>query len=785
MNSYSWPSNIFYILFFSVICFQLSAQRYTVSGKITDNETGEDLLGASVSVNSGQTGTSTNEYGFFTITLPAGKITIDFSYIGLTTKRCQFDLQADTVLNISLSSDAMTEEVIVVAGSNAEKVNSTQMGVEELSGKEIKEIPVVFGEADVLKVLQLKPGIKNGGEGTAGLFVRGGSPDQNLFILDEAAVYNPTHLFGIFSTFNADAISNVKLYKAGFPAEYGSKLSSVIDIRLREGNKKKFVVSGGIGLISSRLMVEGPLVKDKSSFLISGRRTYVDLITSLVNKVNEDNEDWNPIPDYSFHDFNAKFNIRLSEKDRLYISAYYGRDFFIFKDDQIRFNFNWGNIASTIRWNRALTPKLFMNNSITLSDYVYKIKNTFDEFGVELGSGIRDLNLKSDYSWTPNTAHSVKYGIHGTYHFFSVNRFDAGNGQDIQFQAGNNYHGGELAAYIADDWTVNDRFSMNYGLRLSSFYNEKFFGGIEPRLSMKYSVQENFSLKASYTRMYQYIHLVSSSGATLPTDVWYPSNPRVKPQSSDMLSLGGAYALGRDYFFSFEGYYKWLYGQVDFRDGAQLFVNDELDKEFVFGKGNTYGAEIYLEKKNGPIRGWIGYTLSWAMRQFPDIMDGSPFPSSSDRRHDLSVVSTLDMGDIFPNAKFFKKVPITLSLSWVYSTGKAYSLPEQRMIFTDITGNNPFRFIPVYSQRNAYRLPDYHRLDFGAVIKLLSKKRFKSDLTLSVYNMYNRYNVFFIYIAPEYAPGTEDSPLAIPERFQAKAVTLLPIIPTITWNFEF
>jgi hypothetical protein len=302
---------------------------------------------------------------------------------------------------------------------------------------------------------------------------------------------------------------------------------------------------------------------------------------------------------------------------------------------------------------------------------------------------------------------------------------------------------------------------------------------------MKYSVQENFSLKGSYTRMYQYIHLVSSSGATLPTDVWYPSNPNVKPQSSDMLSLGGAYALGRDYFFSVEGYYKWLYGQVDFRDGAQLFVNDDLDKEFVFGKGNTYGAEIYLEKKNGPIRGWIGYTLSWAMRQFPDIMDGSPFPSSSDRRHDISVVSTLDLDAIFPNARFFKKVPITLSLSWVYSTGKAYSLPEQRMLVTDITGNNPFSFVPVYSQRNAFRLPNYHRLDFGAVIKLVSKKRFKSDITLSVYNMYNRYNVFFIYIAPEYAPGTEDSPLAVPERFQAKAVTLLPIIPTLTWNFEF
>jgi hypothetical protein len=785
MNFGYRPVKFFFIAFVFLLNYQLSAQRFTISGKISDNETGEDLIGASVSINSGQTGTSSNEYGFYTISLPAGKVIVDFSYIGLSPRRCSLDLYADTVLNISLSSDAMTEEVIVIAGSNAEKVNSTQMGVEELSGKEIKEIPVVFGEADVLKVLQLKPGIKNGGEGTAGLFVRGGSPDQNLFILDEAAVYNPTHLFGIFSTFNADAISNVKLYKAGFPAEYGSKLSSVIDVRLREGNKKRFGLSGGIGIISSRLLVEGPLVKDKSSFLISGRRTYVDLITSLINKINEDNENWNPIPDYSFHDFNAKFNIQLSEKDRLYISAYYGRDFFTFKDDQIRFNFNWGNIASTIRWNRALTPKLFMNNSITISDYEYLIKNKFDEFGVELGSGISDVNLKSDYSWTPNTAHSVKYGIHATYHYFSVNRFDAGNGQDIQFEAGNNYNGGELAAYVADDWTINGRFSLNYGLRLSSFYNEKFFYGIEPRLSAKYSVQENFSIKGSYTRMYQYIHLVSSSGATLPTDVWYPSNPRVKPQSSDMLSLGGAYALGRDYFFSVEGYYKWLYGQVDFRDGAQLFVNDELDKEFVFGKGNTYGAEIYLEKKNGPIRGWIGYTLSWAMRQFPDIMDGSPFPSSSDRRHDISVVSTLDLDAIFPNARFFKKVPITLSLSWVYSTGKAYSLPEQRMIVTDITGNNPFNFVPVYSQRNAFRLPNYHRLDFGAVIKLISKKRFKSDMTLSVYNMYNRYNVFFIYIAPEYAPGTEDSPFAVPERFQAKAVTLLPIIPTLTWNFEF
>jgi hypothetical protein len=596
--------NLFTILFLFCTTISFAQVKFTISGKVSNEETGEDLIGANVTINNGQTGTATNEYGYFSLTLPKDSVTVVVSYIGLQAQRYRFYLDKDTVFNVELSSDALTEEVIVIASSNTEKVNSTQMGVEELSGKEIKEIPVVFGEADVLKVMQLKPGVKNGGEGTAGLFVRGGNPDQNLFILDEAPVYNPTHLFGIFSTFNADAISNVKLYKAGFPAEYGSKLSSVIDVRMREGNKKRFSVAGGIGIISSRIMLEGPIVKDKSSFLISGRRTYVDLITGIINKVNEKKPNFNKIPDYSFHDFNAKFNVVLSEKDRLYVSAYYGRDFFIFKDQDLSINFNWGNIASTIRWNRMLTPKLFMNNSITFSDYVYKIKNTFDEFSVKLGSGIRDVNLKSDYSWSPNPKHNIKYGIHGTYHYFSVNRFDAGNGDDIQFEAGQDYHGGELATYFADDWKVNDRFSMNYGLRLSGFYNEKGFGGIEPRLSMKYNVKENFSLKASYTRMYQYIHLVASSGASLPTDVWYPSNPRVKPQSSDMISIGGAYALGRDFFFSVEGYYKWLYGQVEFRDGAQLFVNDALDNEFVFGTGDTYGTEIYLEKKNGPFRGW-------------------------------------------------------------------------------------------------------------------------------------------------------------------------------------
>lgn len=765
---------IFFILFFAPQSF--GQAKYTLSGNITDKETGEIFIGASISVNKGSFGTSTNEYGYYSITLPEGTYNITISYIGLQSVDTNLVLNQNINLPFVLSADIITGEVLIVAGSNKEKVNSTQMGVEELSGKEIKEVPVVFGEADVLKVLQLKPGVKNGGEGTAGLFVRGGSADQNLFILDEAAVYNPTHLFGIFSTFNSDAINNVKLFKAGFPAEYGSKLSSVIDLRMKDGNKKRFSFSGGLGLISSRLLFEGPVAKGKGSFLLSGRRTYVDLITRIINEANKDNESWNPIPDYSFHDVNGKFNIALTDKDKLYVSAYYGRDFFTFKDDVFNFNFNWGNIAATVRWNRMLTPQIFMNNSITFSDYEYLITNKFDEFKLELGSGIRDVNLKSEYSWNPSPAHEIKFGLQTTYHYFKVSRFNAGNGNDIQFNIGSDFHGAEAGLYIADDWKINERFSLNYGIRFSGFYNEKFYGGIEPRLAAKYSIMENLSLKASYTRMYQYIHLVSSSGASLPTDVWYPSNTNVKPQSSDMLSLGAAYALGKDWFFSVEGYYKWLYGQVDFRDGAQLFLNERLDNEFVFGKGDTYGFEAYLEKKNGWIRGWLGYTLSWAYRQFPDIMDGSPFPSISDRRHDFSAVITVDI----------PKTPLTLSLSWVYSTGKAYSLPEQRMIVTDITNDNPFNFIPIYSQRNAYRLPDYHRLDFGLIIKMFQKRKFKSDLTLSIYNIYNQYNVFFVYITPQYAPGSEDQGgIRIPEKFQAKAVTLLPIIPTLTWNFVF
>lgn len=773
---------ILWLLAMAATQISTAQKKYTISGTLKDQSNGETLIGASVFREGTTDGTLTNEYGFYSLSLPQDTVVVVFSYVGMNTQVRKFYLYKDTTINMEMSEGIDLQEVSVTANSNREQVNSTQMGVAEISIKEAKELPAIFGEVDVIKVLQLKPGVQSGGEGTSGIFVRGGGSDQNLFVLDEAPVYNPNHLFGFFSTFNSDAVKGVKLYKAGFPAEYGGKLSSVIDVMMKEGNRKKFSGAGGIGVIASRLTFEGPIVKDKGSFIISGRRTYADLITNALNKANEKNEKWVIIPNYSFYDINAKLNYDLGAKDRLLVSGYFGRDVFLYRDDNIKFNFNWGNAVATARWNHIINPKLFVNTVFTFSDYIYKIKNTFDEFEVELGSGIRDMNLKADFSWFPTKAHTIKFGANGIYHHFLVNRFNADSESgDVDFEIGSTYDAMEVAAYISDDWEISKRLTLNFGGRFSGFYNQgKFYAGGEPRFALKYTVLDNekqsLSLKANYSRMYQYIHLVATSGALLPTDVWYPSNPRVKPESSDMVSLGLAWAIGKDFFISTEGYYKWLYNQIDFRDGAQLFVNDDLDGEFVFGKGNSYGVEFYVEKKAGDWRGWVGYTLSWSWRKFADIMDGQPFHPSYDRRHDVVFVISYDI----------PKTPLTISATWVFGTGKAVSLPVSRFFTSDITGQNPIQFNPIFTERNGFRMPPYHRADLGIVCRLFPKKpKFKSDITLSVYNLYNRRNAFFMYIAPEYAEDAPDDGTAIPERFQAKVVSLFPILPSLTWNFSF
>ena len=766
-------------LFLTFLCIHdLIAQnprKATISGSLIDQSTGEMLVGAGIISQTGSS-TSTNEYGFYSLTLPCDTITLVYSYTGYTAKAVKFLLTKDTTISLELGEGIDISTVEVVENSVREQLNSTQMGKLEVTAEQAKELPVIFGEVDILKILQLKPGVQSGGEGSSGLFVRGGGSDQNLFLLDEAPVYNPNHLFGFFSTFNADAVKNVTLYKSGFPAQYGGKLSSVVEVFMREGNRKKMVISGGLGLISSRLTVEAPLKKDKGAFIISARRTYVDVITRAINKIKENDSTWNKLPDYNFFDLNAKFNYDLDANNRLFLSGYWGRDFFTFADGQIKFNFDWGNISSTARWNRVLTPKMFLNTTFTFSDYVYKIRNQFDEFKLEIGSGIRDMNLKTDFDWFPNPLHAIKFGANAIYHRFEVNRFDAGNADgSFRLNAGAYYHAGEYALYFGDDWTITEKLKLNLGARGSAFHNQgKFYAGFEPRLALKYSLHKNLSLKANYSRMYQYIHLVSTSGASLPTDVWFPSTKIVKPQSSDLLSLGLGYALGNEFYFSVEGYYKWLHNQVDFRDGAQLFVNDNLENEFVFGKGKTYGAEFYVEKQAGRFRGWVGYTLSWAWREFDDIMGGKPFHPRFDQRHSASIVLTYEI----------PRTPLLISAAWVYGTGNAVSLPVARYFHQDISGNNPFRFIPVFTERNGFRMPAYHRADLGLVWTLFKKKpekRFKSDITLSVYNVYNRLNAFFIFIEPQYANRGDQ----IPTRFQAKVVSLFPIIPTLTWNFKF
>ena len=758
------------------------SQEFTVSGTIRDAETGETLIGANVYIQELTTGTSTNVYGYYALKIPADKeVTLVFTYTGYQKIEQKVTATEDIKLDLEMTSGEQLTELVVSAESNKEEINKTQMSTTKLTSKEAKQLPALFGEVDIIKTLQLKPGIQSGGEGTSGIVVRGGGVDQNLFVLDEATVYNASHLFGFFSTFNADAVKSVELYKGGYPAEYGGRLSSVIDVRLRDGNRKEFHGTGGLGLIASRLTLEGPIVKDKGSFIVSGRRTYVDVITNQVNKAFEDNASFNPIPSYYFYDFNAKASYDLGPDDRIFVSTYAGRDYFTFGNGDFDFTFNWGNVTTTGRWNHVFNPQLFMNTTVTYSTYDYTLANKFGGFAIELGSGIEDIAGKVDFSYTPTNDHFIQFGASVTNHTFDIGRANADSETNIiDFNAGQSFNAWDYAVYASDEWELNDAIKLDFGLRVSAFENEgKVYAGIEPRFASKFSVSENVSIKASYARMYQYIHLVANSGASLPTDIWYPSDSVVAPQFSDQVAVGASWAIGKNWLFSNEVYYKWLSNQVDFKDNANLFLNDQLNEEFVFGKGWAYGNEIYLEKTNGRLTGWIGYTLSWSWRQFDDILDGEPFPFRADRRHDASVVMIYKI-----NKRF------TVTGSWVYSTGNATTVPEGFFILQS-PGGEDIRIIPTYVDRNSYRMPAYHRMDIGFVWNFKHKWG-TSDLTFSVYNAYDRRNPYFLYIADNRGlliennggqPFTADQFSEL--EFRAQQVSLFPIIPSITWNFEF
>lgn len=774
-----------FAVFVAIFALHFTAQsqteeKFTLSGYIQDASTGETLIGANIynKANPGQ-GTSSNIYGFFSLSLPAGEYTFVFSYLGFTDQEKVIDLRENQRLTINMSEGVTMEEVVVTAEEADKNVAGTQMGTVELPVEDIKLLPALMGEVDVLKTLQLLPGVLSAGEGNAGFYVRGGGPDQNLVLLDEATVYNSGHLLGFFSVFNADAIKNTTLIKGGMPAYYGGRLSSVVDIQMKEGNDKNYQVDGGIGLISSRLTVQGPIKKEQSSFIVSARRTYaLDLAQPAIN--NTDFAGTN----YYFYDLNAKVNYRFSDKDRLYLSGYFGRDVFTYRSNErdIFFNIPYGNATATLRWNHLFTDKLFMNVSAVYNDYDFSFEGGQSDFSVGVFSGIRDYNAKVDFDWFANVNHNLKFGVNYIFHRLTPNIANASSGNEEFTNGLEPQFAHDAAIYIQDDWKINEFLKVNLGLRASLFTqlgpyvssfddrvyakNEKVktYTGLEPRASANLTLNETSSLKAGITFTNQYLHLVSNSTSTLPTDVWVPSSELVKPQRGIQYALGYFKNFKNNtYETSIEVYYKDLKNQIDYRENYVNNVADNVERQFVFGEGRSYGAEFFIKKAKGKLNGWIGYTLSKTDRIFPEINNGEPYPAIYDRRHDLSVVA---------NYKLSKKW--NFGSVFVYGTGNAFT-PLESFYFIENNLNVE------YGPRNSARIQPYHRIDFSATLtpKPDVDKRFKSSWTFSVYNTYNRQNPFFIFY------DVETDPDAGTAQAGAFKVSIFPVIPSVTWNFKW
>lgn len=765
------------------------AQKQTLNGFVTDSVSGETIIGATITVNGETKGVASNQYGFYSITLDKGIYQISVSHISYLTQVISIDLQQDVKFNMQLiSKSAAISEVVVYSKKRDANVKAAQMGKIDLSISQIKNIPAFMGEVDILKAIQLLPGVGNAGEGSAGFYVRGGGADQNLIILDDAVVYNSGHLFGFFSIFNSDAIKNTSLIKGGMPAQYGGRLSSVLDVAMKDGNSNTFQGEGGIGLIASRFSIQGPLKKDKSSYILSARRTYIDILAKpFIPKSSDFNGSG-----YFFYDLNAKINYRFSDKDRLFLSGYFGRDVFDFKNSKRSFNANipWGNSTATLRWNHVFNRQLFANTTVVYNDYKFNFNAAQNNFELGLSSGIRDGNIKTDFDYYPSPQHKLKFGGMYTYHKFVPNVV-SGRQDSVIFEPNNSgtKFANETAVYIQDDWELNEKFKINYGLRWSTFtqigpytrytrdadrnkldstvYKNfepiKTYGGFEPRLTLRYTLNDVTSLKASVNRNYQFIHLVSNSGTTLPTDLWVPSTYFVKPQLSWQYSAGIFKNFADNkYETSVEVYYKNMKNQLEYREGYTPSLNDP-EEEFVFGKGWSYGAEFFVNKTRGKLTGWIGYTLSWTWRKFAQLNDGETYPAKYDRRHDLSVVSAYELNKKWKFGAVF-----------VYGTGNATTLPERFYIVNGVLTQE-------YSKINQYRLVPYHRIDISATLTPEHKKNKKIQgyWVFSIYNIYSRKNPYFIYF------DQTGSPYNGSLKVEALQVSLFPILPAITWNFKF
>lgn len=764
-------------------------QGYTVSGYVRDSTTGESLIGASIGIKGTSKGVQTNTYGFFSISLPAGEHTLVFTYIGYGSQERAVRAEADrNVTALLVPRSFQAKEVVITDRRKDENVKNTDMGKVELSTEQMKKLPALMGETDPLKVLQLLPGVQAAGEGNAGFYVRGGGPDQNLILLDEAPVYNTGHLFGFFSIFNADAIKNVTLIKGGMPANYGGRLSSVVDVTMKDGNNQRWQAEGGIGAIASRLSIQGPLQKDKSSFMISARRTYADVLAKpFVRKSSSFYGSG-----YYFYDLNAKANYQFSPKDRIFLSGYLGRDVFRFRNSDRSFEAHipWGNNTGTLRWNHVFSKKLFSNTSLIYNDYKFSFGASNEGFMIQLNSGIRDLNAKLDFDYFLNLKHRIKFGGNYIYHTFTPSSV-SGRQDTTVFRPDNavRKYAHEAALYIQDDWEISPRLKVNIGLRYSGFrqigpytrytrdrdgnkldstvyrggQEVRSYGGPEPRLLLRYAWNDRESIKASVARNNQYIHLVTNAGSTLPTDIWVPSTYLVKPQFSWQYSAGYFRNFAdNSWEASVEAYYKDLRNQVEYREGYTPSLKDP-EEEFVFGKGYAYGAELFIHKIKGKLTGWIGYTLAWTWRQFPGLNGGKRFPAKYDRRHDLAVVASYER-----NSRW------TFSGVFIFGTGNTTTLPEKFYFLDGV-------LMQEYGALNSYRMKPYHRLDLSAVYTPKKKKperKFTSSWAFSIYNTYSRMNPYFIYF--DQTGNVLDGNLEI----KAKQVSLFPIIPSITWNFK-
>ena len=806
----------------NVVVLKRKPKQVTVSGFVRDKRSAESLIGASVYEAHSRVGTASNNFGFFSLTLPPGNITIRSSYIGYTSHQHILNgLERDTVLTIELEPSASLQEVVITGQSNdKQSVLSTQMGALEINQQTIRSTPVMFGEADIIKTLQLTPGVSAGTEGTAGMYVRGGNVDENLFLIDGNPVYQINHIGGIFSAFNPEAISGMDFFKSGFPSRYGGRLSSVVDVHTKEGNMKEYHGSASIGLISGNLNFEGPIIKDRTSFNIGLRRTWLDVLSApavaIANKITK--KDGTRLrARYAFHDLNLKVNHIFNDRSRMYLSLYNGNDVlkggstdFPDQDSDNNYNYDydvslrWGNIMATAGWTYVFNNRLFGKVSGVFTRYHSRLRNTehdvvgnegdedySDSFREnETNTGITDFGLRTSFDYLPASAHHIRFGGDYLVHRFhpEYNRSVAyEKNEETSVEIGQEFAndllwGHEAGVYAEDDWTLSSAVRLNAGLRFSLFNVQgKTYTGLEPRVSLRWLLDDNLSFKASYSRMNQYVHLISNSFISLPTDAWMPVTRKLKPLISDQVSAGFYYNLNKEYNFSVEGYYKTLDNLLEYRDGHTFtpsFVNWE-DK-LTAGEGSSYGAEFMVRKETGRTTGWVGYGLSWSDRQFDELNQGARYPARFDNRHKLNIVV---MHKISPK--------VELSAAWSYASGNHVTLSLENY-YENGTGsptNNDNHYmdasesIDYYEGRNNYQLPAYHRLDLGIKIYRPKKKGRMGIWTVSIYNVYSRMNPFMIYKSDKTVPDPGSSYGKNVPVF--KTIGIMPIIPSISYTYKF